>query len=123
MVYQKDGLTKTNMNSTELKIGEIIFHRDVDEHKTPLTLCDMVDDDIFVSCIVNNKLTTKWLSKKGTSRVYNHTFKQKARQQAITIETLAIPCADSKDNTFRAMMDMTNVVLILTSDVELNPEF
>ena len=42
---------------------------------------------------------------------------------AIDIETLAIPCAGSQDNTYKAMMDMVHAAMVLTNDVSLNPEF
>jgi hypothetical protein len=60
---------------------------------------------------------------KGTSRIRNHAFKEKARKNAIAIQTLTIPCADSQDNVYKAMMDMVHAVMVLTSDVSLNPEF
>ena len=60
---------------------------------------------------------------KGTSRIQNHAFKEKARKDAIVIETLAIPCAGSQDNAYKAMMDMVHCVMVLTNDVSLNPEF
>ena len=71
----------------------------------------------------HNVVQRDWLPIKGTSRVYNHAFKAKARKDAIDIETLAIPCAGSQDNTYKAMMDMVHAVMVLTSDVSLNPEF
>ena len=52
----------------------------------------------------------------------NHAFKLKARKDAIDIETLAIPCAGSQDNTFKCMMDMVHAVMVLTNDVSLNHE-
>jgi hypothetical protein len=45
-------------------------------------------------------------------------FKARVRQQAIDIETLAIPCAGCKDTAYIAMMDMANAVMVLTSDIE-----
>ena len=67
-------------------------------------------------------LEDDWLPIKGTSRIYNHAFKLKARKDAVAIETLAIPCAGSQDNTFKCMMDMVHAVMVLTNDVSLNPE-
>lgn len=71
----------------------------------------------------NNVVQRDWLPIKGTSRIYNHAFKCKVRKDAIDIETLAIPCSGSQDNTYKAMMHMVHAVMVLTSDVSLNPEF
>ena len=71
----------------------------------------------------HNVCQRAWLPLKGTSRVYNHAYKERARKEARTIEILAIPCAGNQDNTFKCMMDMVDAILVLTSDVELNPEF
>lgn len=60
---------------------------------------------------------------KGISRIKNHAYKQKSRDQAIAIQTLALPVGRTEDNTFNSMMDMVNAVLVLTSDVSLNPEY
>ena len=53
----------------------------------------------------NNVIQRDWLPIKGTSRIYNHAFKLKARKDAIDIQTLTIPCAGSQDNTFKCMME------------------
>lgn len=71
----------------------------------------------------HNQIERDWLPIKGTSRIYNYAFKEKARKDAITIKTLAIPCAGCNDNTYKCMMDMVNTVMILTNEVELNPEY
>jgi hypothetical protein len=70
----------------------------------------------------HNIIERDWLPIKGTSRIYNHAFKLKARKDAIAIASLAIPCAGSQDNTFKCMMDMVHAVFVLTNDVSLNPE-
>lgn len=71
----------------------------------------------------HNVCQRDWLPIKGTSRIRNYAFKLKARKDAIDIQTLAIPCAGSQDNTYKAMMDMVHAVMVLTTDVSYNPEF
>jgi hypothetical protein len=114
------------MKITDLKIGDIVYHRSVYEHKEPLKVVGINETHLHLegdySGGTNNVCQRDWLPIEGTSRIYNHAFKAKARQDAIAIETLAIPAAGSQDNAFKAMMDMVHAVMILTTDVSLNPE-
>lgn len=123
--------SKTGSNQTEqprhtFQLGEKVYHRNVYEHKEPLRIVGILEDKLLLegdfSGGTHGVTQREWLPIKGTSRIHNHAFKIKAREDAIAIETLAIPCGDSKDTTFRCMMDMVNAVLILTNDVSLNPE-
>ena len=109
------------------QIGQTVYHRSVYEHKEPLKIVGILEDKLLLegdySGGTNNVCQRDWLPIKGTSRIYNHAFKLKARKDAIDIETLAIPCAGSQDNTFKCMMDMVHAVMVLTNDVSLNPEY
>jgi hypothetical protein len=109
------------------KIGETVYHRKIYEHKEPLKVVGILEDKLLLegdfSGGTHNQIERDWLPIKGTSRIYNYAFKEKARKNAITIETLAIPCAGCNDNTYKCMMDMVNTVMILTNEVELNPEY
>lgn len=113
--------------SNSFKIGEIVYHRSIYEHEEPLKVVGILEDKLLLegdySGGTHNVIQRSWLPIKGTSRIKNHAFKLKARKDAIDIETLAIPCAGSQDNTYRAMMDMVHAVMVLTADVSLNPEF
>jgi hypothetical protein len=114
-------------DSRSFRIGDIVYHRLVYEHKEPLKVVGITEDKLLLegdySGGTHNVCQRDWLPIKGTSRIHNHAFKLKARQDAITIETLAIPCAGGKDNAYKAMMDMVHAVMVLTNDVSLNPEF
>lgn len=108
------------------QIGQTVYHRNVYEHKEPLKIVGILEDKLLLegdfSGGTNNVIQRDWLPIKGTSRIYNHAFKLKARKDAIAIETLTIPCAGSQDNTFKCMMNMVHTVMELTDDVSLNPE-
>jgi hypothetical protein len=112
---------------SSINIGDIVYHRSVYEHREPLKVVGITEDKLLLegdySGGTHNVIQRDWLPIKGTSRVYNHTFKEKARKDAITIQTLTIPCAGSEDTTYKAMMLMVHDVMVLTSDVELNDEF
>jgi hypothetical protein len=114
-------------DSRSFRIGDIVYHRSVYEHKEPLKVVGITEDKLLLegdySGGTHNVCQRDWLPIKGTSLIHSHAFKEKARKDAIAIETLAIPCAGSTDNTFVTMMDMVHAVLVLTADVSLNPEF
>ena len=109
------------------RIGDTVYHRSVYEHKEQLKVVGITEDKLLLegdySGGTHNVCQRDWLPIKGTSRIHNHAFKLKARQDAITIVTLSIPCAGSPDNTYKAMMDMVHAVIVLTTDVSYNPEF
>lgn len=122
----KTGSNQTEQSRHTFQLGEKVYHRNVYEHKEPLRIVGILEDKLLLegdfSGGTHGAIQRDWLPIKGTSRIYNHAFKVKAREDAIAIERLAIPCADSKDTTFRCMMDMVHAVLVLTNDVSLNPE-
>lgn len=109
------------------KMGQTVYHREVYEHKEPLKVVGITEDKLLLegdySGGTNNVCQRSWLPIKGVSRIKNHAYKQKARDQAIAIQTLALPVERTEDITFNSMMDMVNAVLVLTSDVSLNPEY
>lgn len=121
-------LTKYTLKDLRsIRIGDIVYHRDIYLHNEPLKVIGITEDRLLLegdySGGTHNIIQSSWMPIKGTSRIHNHAFKEKARKDAIDIETLAIPCAGSQDNTYKAMMDMVHAVMILTTDVSLNPEF
>ena len=108
-------------------IGQTVYHRDVYEHGEPLKIVGILEDKLLLegdfSGGTNNVCQRGWLPIKGVSRIENHAYKLRVRNDAITIQTLAMPVGRTDDNTFNAMMDMVDAVLCLTSDVLLNPEY
>lgn len=127
-VVQNGNIAKPKLaDSRSFRIGDIVYHRSVYEHKEPLKVVGITEDKLLLegdySGGTHKVCQRDWLPIKGTSRIHNHAFKLKARKDAIDIETLAIPCAGSQDNTYKAMMNMVHAVMVLTSDVSLNPEF
>lgn len=116
-----------HVGSPSFKIGEIVYHRSVYQHQEPLKVVGITEDELLLegdySGGTHNLVQRDWLPIKGTSRIYNHAYKLKARKDAIAIETLTIPCAGCQDNTYKCMMDMVHAVMVLTTDVSYNPEF
>lgn len=111
----------------KINIGDFVYHRSVYEHKERLKVVGILEDKLLLegdySGGTHNVSQRNWVSIKGTSRIYNHAFKEKARAHAINIKTLALPAARYQDNTFRSMMDMVHAVMQLTNDISLNPEY
>lgn len=121
-----EAIQSTESNRS-FRIGDVVYHREVYEHKEPLKIVGITEDKLLLegdySGGTHGVKQRSWLSIKGASRIYNHAFKLKARKDARDIEILSIPCAGSQDNTYKSMMDMVHAVLVLTNDVSLNPEF
>ena len=110
-----------------IQLGDIVYHRSVYNHKEALKVVGIKEDQLLLegdySGGTNPTIESCWLPLKGTSRIYNHGYKELMRKNASNIQLLAIPCAGNKDLIFVALMDMVNAVLVLTSEVSLNPEF
>lgn len=111
----------------EFKIGQTVYHRKVYEHREALKVVGIRANELELegdySGGTHGVCQKQWMPVKGVSRVYNHAYKEVCRNKAVAIETLAIPAAGSKDNAFIAMMELANMVMHLTADVELNPEW
>ena len=108
-----------------LQIGQFVYHASIYDYKERMKVVGITEEEVWLegdySGGTNAGVQRSWLPIKGTSRIYNHGFKLKARQDATTIEALAIPCAGSQDNMYKFMMDMVHAVMVLTNDVSLNP--
>ena len=98
-------------DSRSFRIGDIVYHRSVYEHKEPLKVVGITEDKLLLegdySGGTHNVCQRDWLPIKGTSRIHNHAYKLKARKDAIDIEILTIPCAGSQDNTYKASVVKT----------------
>lgn len=120
-------MEKNIKTAADFKYGDTVYHRSVYEHKEPLKVVGITEDKLLLegdySGGTHNVIQRDWLPIKGTSRIYNHAFKAKARKDAIDIQTLSIPCTGSQDSTYKAMMDMVRAVMVLTTDVSLNNEY
>jgi hypothetical protein len=114
------------MKVQDLKIGQTVYHRDVYRHKEPLKIVGIKETEVELEGDFSGMYNVKqrqWMPLKGLSRIYNHAYKLECRKQAITMETLAIPVdSRNQDNMTRAAFDLQHMVMMLTTDVELNPE-
>lgn len=115
------------MGGEKFTIGQTVYHRSVYQHMEPLKIVGIRENELELegdySGGTHNITDKQWMPIKGISRIHNHAFKLKARADAVAIETLAIPCAGSQDETYKSMMDMVHAVMVLTMDVSLNPEY
>ena len=110
----------------KFELGQTVYHRSVYEHKEPLKIVGILEDKLLLegdfSGGTHNVIQRAWLPIKGVSRVYNHKYKQECRKSAIAIEALSIPVDRNHDNMIKTMFDLLDMVLVLTSDITLNPE-
>lgn len=108
-------------------IGQTVYHRRIYNHREPLKIVGITETELELegdfSGGTHNVCQKDWLPIKGTSRVYNHAFKAKCRSEAISVNALAIPIADSTDNLVKTMLDLADMVIQLTTDVAYNPEY
>ena len=67
------------------KIGDTVYHRSVYEHKEPLKVVGITEDQLFLegdySGGTHNICQRAWLPIKGTSKIYNYDYKLKARER------------------------------------------
>ena len=111
----------------KLELGQTVYHRSVYGHKEPLKIVGILEDELLLegdfSGGTHNVIQRDYLPIKGVSRVYNHKYKQECREAAIAINALAIPVDKNHDNMTKTMFDLLDMVLSLTSDITLNPEY
>jgi hypothetical protein len=114
-------------NKTEFKIGQTVYHREIYSHKEPLKIVGIRESELELegdySGGTNNIIGKQWMPINGVSRVYNHKYKKECRDIAQSIEVLAYPVNPYHDNMTKAMFQLLHMVLVLTNDVELNPEY
>jgi len=118
----------TNKNAGHL-LGKMVYHRDLYKHCEQFKVTGVTLDSIELegdySGGTHRIIQKQWNPLKGTSVVYNHAYKEECRKKALTIQALAIPveCAEKRSNTEEAMIELLSMVLVLTNDVAMNPEY
>ena len=106
-------------------IGQTVYHRDVYEHREPLEVVGIRKDELELEGDYSGMYNIKqrsWMPIKGVSTIYDHAYKQKCRDAAVTIQHLANPVDRNRDTMTSTMFDLLDMVLKLTTDVSLNPE-
>ena len=108
-----------------LKIGMTVYHRDVCNHREPLTVVGITETEIKFrgdfSGGTHNVEQEAWFPIKGTSVVYNYDYKDNCRKQAVTIEELAKPIINrERDNMTKTMFELLDMVFKLTNDASVN---
>ena len=114
--------------ASDFKIGDQVYYRLVYEHRERMEVVGITETEIKLrgdfSGGTHSVSQESWLPIKGTSRIYNHDYnKARCRKTAIAVETLAMPALGSTDPAFVAMLDLANMVMHLTAEIELNPEY
>lgn len=112
------------MSNNEFKIGDIVYHRSVYEHKEALKVVGITEDKLLLegdySGGTHNVVQRDWLPIKGTSIIKNYALKERARENAYKVAALY----DSHGITpIVEISALLRYVLEITRDVELNPEF
>lgn len=110
------------MKLSDLKIGDIVYHKEVYNHKEPLKILGVTEIQILLegdySGGTHNVIQKSWMPLHGLSRIYNHSQKYQFRRMALDIEELAKPITDRKQSPeLEAMFDLLHAVLVLTNDI------
>lgn len=100
-------------------LGEIIYHRDVYDYKESLKICGILEDKLLLEgdySGVGYIIERDWLPIEGASRIYNFSYKEKIRKEALLIKDLNKSFRD--DIIFRSMLTMTDAVIQLTEELD-----
>jgi len=106
-------------------IGQIVYHRDIYEHREPLEIVGIRKDELELEGDYSGMYNIKqrsWMPIKGVSTVYNYAYKQKCRDTAVAIEELVKPVDRNGVTMTSTMFDLLDMVFKLTTDVSYNPE-
>ena len=110
-------------------LGKTVYHRDLYDFREPFKVTGVTLDSIELegdySGGTHQIIQKQWKKLTGTSVVYNYRYKEECRKKALTIDALAIPleCAPKRSNAENAMLELKEMVLVLTNDVAMNPEY
>lgn len=114
------------MKISDLHIGQTVYHREVYNHREPLTIIGLTEDRVLLkgdfSGGTHNVTQQDWLPIKGLSLIYNYDYKKSCRETAVCIEELVKNHKPyhELDNTQKTMIDLLDMVFKLTTDVSLN---
>jgi hypothetical protein len=115
------------MKAKDFRIGDFVYHREVYNHRERLKVVGIKEDELELegdfSGGTHNVSQRQWFPIKGTSRIYNHSYKKECRDYAVTTQALAAPIERNHDNMTKTMFDLLDMVFALTNDVSLNPEY
>ena len=116
------------MRKQEFKIGQIVYHRDIYDHREELKVVGIRETELELegdySGGTHLAVGKQWMPIKGVSRIRDHKYKKECRDFAVAVEELAKPVTDrNQDNVTKTMFDLLDMVFKLTNDVSLNPEF
>lgn len=117
--------TQDDARKRRFKLGQTVYHRDVYKHCEPLKIVGIRENELELegdySGGTNAVRQKQWMPIKGVSVIYNHAYKLECRNKAIKIADTQIYQARSFGESLRR--ELIRMVLELTEDVELNPEF
>jgi len=100
-----------------LKIGQIVYHRDVYEHKEPLKIIGIKENELELegdySGGTHNVIQSQWMPLKGVSLIRDYAYKVRCREEVLKLGTI------ESGNIIK----LADMVLHFTRQVEYNKEF
>ena len=116
---------KEIMKRKDLRLGMIVYHRDIYDYREQMKVVGITEDTLILEGDLSGGTHVVCqrteVSISGTSVIYDYGRKLKMREDAISTETLLVPC-DNSNNLVKSLRDMIGNVMTLTSDVSMNPE-
>lgn len=115
------------MKAQDLKIGMIVYHRDVYNYREQLEIVQLREEEMEVegdfSGGTHDIIQRAWLPIDGTSLIYNYGNKIEFRNRAKEALRIANDTAWKEDDLWSGrILDLIKMVLHLTEDVYLNSE-
>lgn len=113
------------MDKKDIKIGMVIYHREVYDYREHLTVVGIRENEIEVegdfSGGTHNIIQRSWLPFSGVSTIYDYRRKLAYRRNA---ESILCHIKSKVDETDLKMMlaILAHQMLNITIDIELNPE-
>lgn len=106
-----------------LKLGQIVYHKDVYDYREPLKIVGLRENEIEVEGDFSgmyNIIQRGTLPLNGTSYIYNYSYKKRCRELTKIIKELHM---ENKSLPEDGLNSLINMVLKLTEDVEYNKSY
>jgi hypothetical protein len=116
------------MKEYNFKLGQTVYHRNVYDHREPLKIVGIRENELELegdySGGTNIFCEKDWLPITGVSRIYNHVYKKECRDYVIKNKKLIHLIKDKYSvELLNYIEEVYDMILNLTNDVHLNPEY
>lgn len=116
------------MKAEKLRLGMIVYHRDIYQCRQPLKVVGIREDEVELegdySGGTHNVVQRSWLPIKGVRRTRNYNYLLKCRHTAYCIDELSKNIdRRNASNEFKCMIDLMDMIFVLTTDITYEDEY